>query len=159
MPQRRPHRRDFLQTTAAAGAALSLTAASYARVYGANDRIGVGFLGVGGRCQAHLDIIIKMRQGRQGRRPRRRLRRLGRPRGHVQARGRQGAHVPQGLYPSAKKVGLDPDDKEHVTKDYRKLLDQQGGGRRLHRHAGPLARQDVHRRRWRPARTSTAKSR
>ena len=32
---------------------------AYARVYGANERIGVGFVGVGGRCQAHLDIITK----------------------------------------------------------------------------------------------------
>ena len=29
----------------------------------------------------------------------------------------------QGLYPSAKKVGLNPDDKKHVVKDYRRLLD------------------------------------
>ena len=29
----------------------------------------------------------------------------------------------RGLYPSAKKVGLNVDDKEHVTKDYRQLLD------------------------------------
>src|SRR5262249_49920303 len=28
-----------------------------------------------------------------------------------------------GLYPSAKKCGLKADDKEHVTKDYRRILD------------------------------------
>ena len=52
----------------------------------------------------------------------------------------------RGLYPSAKRCGLDADDKKHVTKDYRRLLDRQGRRRRLHRHARPLARQDVHRR-------------
>ncbi len=29
----------------------------------------------------------------------------------------------QGLYPSAKKMGLDPDDKKRVVKDYRKILE------------------------------------
>jgi hypothetical protein len=29
----------------------------------------------------------------------------------------------QGLFPSAKKVGLNPDDRKHVVKDYRRLLE------------------------------------
>jgi predicted dehydrogenase len=55
-----------MKTTAAAGAVLSLTAASYSRAAGANGRIGVGFVGVGGRCQAHLGIINKLRDQRKG---------------------------------------------------------------------------------------------
>jgi len=43
-------------------AALSLTAASYERVRGANDRIGIAFLGVGGRCQQHIDVILALQQ-------------------------------------------------------------------------------------------------
>ena len=119
------NRRSFLKGAAAGAAALSLSAASYARVYGANERIGVGFVGVGGRCQAHLDIINKLSQGRQRRRAGRRLRRLGRPRGDYKssATARRRRTYCQGLYPSAKKVGLDPDDKKHVIKDYRRLLD------------------------------------
>ena len=29
----------------------------------------------------------------------------------------------RGLYPSAKRCGIKEDDKDHVTKDYRKILD------------------------------------
>src|SRR5262249_3993533 len=53
-------RRDFMKVAAAGTAALSLTAESYARVAGANGRINVAFLGVGGRCQAHIAIINKL---------------------------------------------------------------------------------------------------
>ena len=52
-------RRNFLQSTAAGAAATAFAApfilAQEAR--GANDQIGVGFVGTGGRCNAHLDII------------------------------------------------------------------------------------------------------
>lgn len=47
------HRREFLR----AGAAL--TAASYARVLGANDRIRVGAIGTGERCQYLLSLLNK----------------------------------------------------------------------------------------------------
>src|SRR5215471_15021708 len=64
-PDRNPdspvNRRRFLQTSAVAGAALGLSAVSYGRVLGANERIGIAFLGVGGRGQAHLDVISRMR--------------------------------------------------------------------------------------------------
>ena len=45
------NRRDFLATSAvgAAGTALALNAATYAQVPGANERIGVAFLGVNSR--------------------------------------------------------------------------------------------------------------
>src|SRR5687768_11370278 len=51
-------RRSFLRSSAASAAVL--TAASAARAYGANERLRVGFLGVGGRCQAHIDAVLKM---------------------------------------------------------------------------------------------------
>jgi predicted dehydrogenase len=114
MARSRVHRRDFLKTSAAGAAALSLTAASARRVHGANERIGVAFLGVGGRCQAHIDIINKLKS--EGK--------------NVEAvavcdvwDGNEEAYKGgRGLYPSAKKAGLKPDDKVHVTKDYRNLL-------------------------------------
>ena len=110
-------RRDFIKTTAAAGAVLSLSAASYARVDGANEKIRIGFLGVGGRCQQHLDVILKMQEDKKA----------------VAAVAVcdvwDGQVVPKlikgrGLYPSAKRCGLDESDKKHVTKDYRTVLEQ-----------------------------------
>jgi predicted dehydrogenase len=126
MPKSKPHRREFLQTSAAAGAALSLTAASYQKVHGANDRIGVAFLGVGGRCQAHIDIINRLHKEGKGVAPvavcdvwdgletTYQTESGGKP--------VQRTYL-QGLYPSAKKCGLKPEDSVHVTKDYRRLLD------------------------------------
>jgi predicted dehydrogenase len=112
----RLNRRDFLKTTAAAGAALSLTAASARRVYGANERIGVAFVGVGGRCQAHLEVINNLARSGKGVMP---VAVCDVWDGHEDKEH----NYSQGLYPSAKKVGLDPDDKKHVVKDYRKLLE------------------------------------
>jgi len=52
--QNTPSRRQFL-ATASAGAALAFTAASYARIVGANERIAIGQIGCGGRgCDAHM---------------------------------------------------------------------------------------------------------
>ncbi|MDR2345206.1 MAG: gfo/Idh/MocA family oxidoreductase, partial [Planctomycetaceae bacterium] len=51
-------RRQFIQSTA--GAAAVTLAAPYIvgqEVNGANDRIGVGFIGTGGRCGAHINYI------------------------------------------------------------------------------------------------------
>jgi predicted dehydrogenase len=119
-------RRDFLKTSTAGASALALSAASFNRVYGALERIGVAFLGVGGRAQAHLDIINKMKakskkvspvavcdvwDGYEGKFSKR----LGGKRVE--------RNYLQGLKPSAKKVGLNVDDARHVTKDYRKLLE------------------------------------
>src|ERR1035441_3253292 len=60
------NRRDFLQSTAAATAALSLLgAAPYVargRVLGANDTIGVGFIGVGGRGSSHIATVQRLIQ-------------------------------------------------------------------------------------------------
>jgi predicted dehydrogenase len=63
----RSTRRGFLQTTASAAAA---TTAAFSvplviaadRVKGANDRPGIGFIGVGGRCQAHIAICNRLKK-------------------------------------------------------------------------------------------------
>ena len=48
-------RRGFLKTATAGGAAIALSAASYSRVLGANDRISIGLIGCGGRgVGAHM---------------------------------------------------------------------------------------------------------
>ncbi len=130
MPDAKPaavDRRDFLRSSAAAGAALSLTAASYARVAGANEKLGVALLGCGGRAQAHLNTLQKLRAAGQA------ISVVGVcdvwdgqedsfdhefPVGTVTRR-----NYAQGLYPSAKKCGLNPTDAARVTKDYRRLID------------------------------------
>src|ERR1700688_3920107 len=120
----KPTRRKFLKTTAATAAAvstMSLDAHTYAQVQGANERIGIAFLGVGGRCQQHIDVILAMQMAnansvrpvavcdvwdgndRLGRRP-------------------DGTFSGRGLNPSAVRCGLRVDDRVHVTKDYRRLL-------------------------------------
>ena len=109
-------RRDVLKTTAASAAALSLTAASYDRVLGANERIGVAFLGVGGRCQQHLDVILNLQRQNRGVAP---VAVCDVWDGQV----RPGVIRGRGLYPSAQKCGLNRDDRRHVTKDYRRLLE------------------------------------
>ena len=110
------HRRAFLASTAAAGAAMSLPASSYAKIPGANGRVGIGFLGVGGRCQQHIDVILRMKE-------------LNQPVAPVAVCDVwDGQVVPgvikgRGLYPSAERCGLNKDDKAHVTKDYRRVLE------------------------------------
>jgi hypothetical protein len=48
-------RRDFLITATAGAATLSMTASSYARIKGANDRISIGIIGCGDRgSEAHM---------------------------------------------------------------------------------------------------------
>src|SRR5258708_13736830 len=66
MSKSKMNRRNFLKASAVGATALSLTAASASRVYGANERIGVAFVGIGGRCQAHLDLILKMQKDNKG---------------------------------------------------------------------------------------------
>src|SRR5436190_18750397 len=107
------NRRDFLRTTAAGATALSLTAASYAKVAGANDRIGVAFLGVGGRCQEHIGIVNKLNKENKGVAP-----------VAVCDVWDGDKEVGRGLYFSAERCGLNADDKDHVTKYLRRLLDQ-----------------------------------
>jgi predicted dehydrogenase len=120
------HRRDFLKTTAAGAAALTLTAASARRVLGANDRINVAFLGTGGRCQAHLDIVNKLSKENRGVMP---IAVCDVWDGYegtyevIRDGKKEQRTYSQGSRPSAKKVGLDPDDSKHVIKDYRRVLD------------------------------------
>lgn len=118
MPTNSVNRRAFIAGgTAAVGAAMTLSAESYGRIKAANEKIRVGFLGVGGRCQQHIDVILRMKE-------------LGKP---VEPTAVcdvwDGQVVPnlikgRGLYPSADRCGLKHDDKNHVTKDYRKVIDQ-----------------------------------
>ena len=57
-------RRNFLQSTAAGVAATTFAAPLVLaqEVRGANAPIGVGFIGTGGRCHAHLDIINQFKE-------------------------------------------------------------------------------------------------
>ena len=61
-------RRDFLRKGVLAAGALSLGSAPWVAaqtVRGANGRVGVGFIGTGGRAQAHIDICLALKaQGR-----------------------------------------------------------------------------------------------
>src|SRR5688572_27104342 len=116
-------RREFVKSGVAAGAAVALTAASYDRVLGANENLRIGFVGVGGRCQQHVDVILQMRDEKKGVTP-------------VAAcdvwdgdpkkgfNRKTNTYSGQGLFPTAKRLGLNADDKEHVSKDYRRILDQ-----------------------------------
>lgn len=67
-PQTTPslNRRDFLRTTAQASALAATTFTfpfvTRARVVGANDRIGVGFIGVGRRGRSHVATVQKLIQ-------------------------------------------------------------------------------------------------
>jgi predicted dehydrogenase len=105
-----------MQASAVAGTALSLTASSYAKVLGANGKINVGFIGVGGRCQQHVDVILKMKE--QGK--------------NVEPYAAcdvwdgdptKGKGKGQGLYPTAKRCGIPEGDKARVSKDFRVILD------------------------------------
>ena len=60
------NRRKFLKASAAGATALALAAKTYGEIKGANDAIRVGFLGVGGRCQQHIDVILQMQRRGQG---------------------------------------------------------------------------------------------
>jgi predicted dehydrogenase len=123
MPDPSPlDRRKFFGSAAA----LSLSAASYAKVVGSGDRIRIGFLGCGGRAQAHIDLVNRLAKAGGGVVPVAVCDvwdglddeydvEFG---GKVTRR-----RYAQGLYPSARKCGLDPADRTRVTKDYRRLLD------------------------------------
>jgi len=51
-------RREFIKKTALAGAAVSFSASSYARILGANDRINFGIVGVNSRGKALVRSAI-----------------------------------------------------------------------------------------------------
>lgn len=115
------NRRGFIQA-AAGSAAVALSPRSYGRVLGANDRIGVGFIGVGGRCQAHIKVITDFQATKKTVAPVAVCDVWDGLEAKYEFRGQERLYS-QGLYPSAKKCGLDPHDKKHVVKDYREVLD------------------------------------
>jgi predicted dehydrogenase len=118
-------RRGFLET---AGLATGAVAASgvfahpaIGAVKGANEKLNFAILGPGGRAQEHIRILLGMKNE-------------GKPvdiigvcdvwDGGPTKFDREGRGIEQrGLFPSAKKCGIDVNDKEKVTKDYRRLLD------------------------------------
>src|SRR4051794_32704118 len=113
------NRRDFLKTAAAAGAAgyaMTMPPKSYAQGGGANNRIGLAFLGGGGRCPQHVDVALHPRQQNQ-------INIVGVCdvwNGNAQLGSGRG----RGLFPTAQRCGLGTTLNQHVTKDYRRLLEQ-----------------------------------
>jgi predicted dehydrogenase len=109
-------RRGFLETAGVATGAV-MAAGTFAHpavgaVKGANERLNFAILGPGGRAQAHIGHLLKMKE--EGK--------------LVDIIGVADVwdgnkKVGRGLYPSAERCGLKTDDKDKVTKDYRKLLD------------------------------------
>ncbi len=147
------NRRKFLKTSAAGATALTLAASSYARDQRRQRRRPHRLP----RRRRPLPAAHRRHpanaEEKTSRRPRRRLRRLGRRREARQAKQGTAASTPR-----PRRCGIDVDDKNHVTKDYRKILDQKDVDVDRRRHAGPLARPHGHRRAWTPARTSTGKA-
>jgi len=109
------NRRTFLKASAVAGAALGLPASSYAKVRGANGMQNVAFIGVGGRCGMHMDVVLAMQKEGKGIVP-----------FAVcdvwDGNAEKGKGKGQGLYPAAKRCNIPIDDKARVTKDYRDIL-------------------------------------
>src|SRR5690349_9146791 len=60
LPKMNTHnRRDFVKTSALATGALTLSALNQARAAGANDRIRIGVIGVGGMGTGHAGSLVK----------------------------------------------------------------------------------------------------
>ena len=125
--KKKPSRRGFLAASAAVSAtasALTLPASSYAQVPGANEKLRIGFLGTGGRCQQHIDVIVDMRDEGKGVEPFAVCdvwdgdNELGNRRDDKKKR------TGRGLYPSAATCGIPKDaGKDRITKDYRTIID------------------------------------
>ncbi len=64
-PTNGPSRRDFLRQTIATSGAAALVSAPWVvaddRVRGANERIGIGYIGTGSRAGAHIGIGLKLK--------------------------------------------------------------------------------------------------
>ena len=111
-------RRNFLKTAGVATAAMTMNAASYAQVNGANGALRIGFLGVGGRCQQHIDVILALQRANANN---------VRPVACCDVwdgDAKLGRGLGRGLNPSARRCNIDLNDRNHVTKDYRRVLDQ-----------------------------------
>ncbi len=109
-------RRTFLQTTGAAAGAAAVAGTfphpAIGNVLDANERINFAVIGPGGRAQAHIGHLLDFKKDGQA----------------VDVTAvcdvwDGNKEVGRGLYPSAERCGLNADDKKHVTKDYRRLLD------------------------------------
>ncbi|QEH37958.1 Inositol 2-dehydrogenase/D-chiro-inositol 3-dehydrogenase [Aquisphaera giovannonii] len=61
-PRAGSNRRNFLQATCAAASLAPALGVASASAKGANERLGVGFIGTGGRAQAHIDIVMALRE-------------------------------------------------------------------------------------------------
>ena len=124
MSKKTVNRRSFLAASAVAGSAIALPAKSYAAVAGANDKIKIAFLGTGGRCQQHIDVIVDMRDEGKPVVPYAVCdvwdgdEKLGKRTNDK--KGRSG----RGLYPSAKTCGIALDaGKNRINKNYQAILD------------------------------------
>src|SRR4051812_35108793 len=53
---------DVTRRTFIAGAAMATTAASYAQIRGANDRLRIGIVGCGGQARDHMRNLVRMRE-------------------------------------------------------------------------------------------------
>ena len=113
------NRRTFLETAGAAtGAAVAVGSIAHpaiGAVKGANEKLKVGILGPGGRAQEHIRILNHLKDETKG---------------AVEINALCDVWdgndaIKRGLYYSAKKCGLDAEgkDKDRITKDYRRLLD------------------------------------
>src|SRR3954453_14674965 len=128
MTEKKPvTRRSFLETAGAATGAVvaagSFAHPAVAKGTGANEKLNFAILGPGGRAQAHIGHLLTMKkEGRlvdivgvcdvwDG------------YDGEVTRWDGKPEKLSRGLYPSAKRCGLDVNDKDKVTKDYRRLLD------------------------------------
>ena len=110
-------RRGFLETAGLATGAVAASGAfahpAIGGVKGANEKINVAIFGPGGRAQEHIRILTRLKEAGK----------------NVEMialadvwDGTKG--VGRGLYPSAEKCKINTEDKNRLTKDYRKLLEQ-----------------------------------
>ena len=109
-------RRDFLKS--AGGAAALTTSIFTGKVKGANDRVAVGFIGMGAMGTGNLGFAMKNPRSRRWR------------------CAMSTSRIWSGRRPHARKAGLHP----KAVKDFREIHRGQIDRRGLHRHAGPLAR-------------------
>jgi predicted dehydrogenase len=120
MTEKKPFsRRGFMQTTGATAGALAAASSAFphpaiGKVLGANEKLNFVILGPGGRAQGHIGHLLDMKKEDPK---------------NVDIVGVADVwdgnkEVGRGLYPSAERCGLDINDKNAVTKDYRRLLDR-----------------------------------
>src|SRR5437879_4348480 len=124
MTKKNVNRRAFIAGTAAAGVALNLPAASYARIKAANEKLKIGFLGTGGRCQQHIDVIVDMRDDGKPVEPFAVCDVWDGDESLGARRDDKKKRTGRGLFPSAKTCGIPMDaGKGRISKDYRDILD------------------------------------